>query len=333
MTSTATPPDRSLLDNWQPQWRWAMGNKYGYRQALSERNEQLDKCHFDSFSVKRMSSVFGAEISDIDLQKPLSDLAVEELHQAICDYHVIVFKAQHLSQQQIADFALQLGDLNINPLRKYAKDALKVDRVLHDEKRNSVENVWHIDETWRSLPPWLTMLQLKDCPRGGDTLFSSLEWAYQGLDDEFKAMLENVYCEYDHRCWLKEPMCKNFDVTKMLEQFPPIQHPIVRAHPITGLKQLYFSPTFLSKLVGLPEGVNQNDVVLRLLWEVSTPEFQTRIQWSEGDLCIFDNYANIHYATFDYWPNLRSIDRTCVQLPPQYREAVERQVKASDFKL
>ena len=96
-------------------------------------------------------------------------------------------------------------------------------------------------------------------------MFSDLESIYQGLSPDLKALLENVYCEYDHRCWLSQPMYSNFDEEKILSKFPPIQHPIIREHPITGNKQLYFSTAFLSKLVGLPKGVDQNEIIMRFI--------------------------------------------------------------------
>lgn len=328
MSSNSNDTRGSPLDNWQPEWDWSLGNLYGYRTFLAEKNQQLDDHRYHHFQLQRMSTVYCARITDLDISKSLDDATKAELIHAINEYHVLVFPRAGLAPDQILHLGTQFGELNINPLRNYAKEGKKVDVVAHDGDRNSVENVWHIDETWRPVPPWLIFIQINELSQGGDTLFSCLESAYHSLDPRLQEMLSSVYCEYDHRCWLKEDMFAHFDPAPVMDKFPPLQHPIVSEHPLTGRKQLYFSPTFLSKLVGLPEGVSQDEVIMRLLWALSVPEFQCRMSWQPGDLAIFDNYANIHYATFDYWPNGRSISRMSVALPSESRSKVESRVRS-----
>ena len=320
--------DKADKDIWQPQWHWPMGNRYGKRPTLAKRNEVLKALTFEGIRVEPMTTSLGAEIYDIDLEKPLSEQTRQSLVSALSNYRLIVFREQNLSPEALYAFAAQLSEPHINAFRDFAKAKKITDLVIHDEEHNSVENVWHIDETWRDVPPWVTVLQLQDCPHGGNTLFCDLQSVYEGMDPELKNMLENVYCEYDQRCWLTQPMFQHFDAKEILKKSPPVQHPIFINHPITGARQLYFSPAFLSKFVGLPDGVSQDEIVMRLLLEIATPEYQCRMSWRAGDIVLFDNYANIHYASFDYWPQKRTVDRMGLKLPSEYREGVREKSRA-----
>jgi taurine dioxygenase len=92
---------------------------------------------------------------------------------------------------------------------------------------------------------------------------------------------------------------------------PPVEHPLIVVHPITGKRLLYVNPTFTSRIVELPR--RESDAILKLLFDhLVQPDFQVRLKWRENDVAIWDNRATQHYATGDYYPEYRRMHRVTV---------------------
>ena len=82
----------------------------------------------------------------------------------------------------------------------------------------------------------------------------------------------------------------------------PVLQPLVRTHPDTGRKALYFHPVKAENIVGMSPAESQ--VLLKDLLERSVREdFIYRHKWKKGDVLIWDNRAAMHRAYFDYDPD------------------------------
>ena len=92
---------------------------------------------------------------------------------------------------------------------------------------------------------------------------------------------------------------------------PPVTHPIVRTHPVTGLKAIYVSEGFTTHINGLPQ--DASDSLLNLLFRhVVRPEFTMRWRWRTGDVAMWDNRITQHFAVDDYRPHRRVMHRATV---------------------
>ena len=67
------------------------------------------------------------------------------------------------------------------------------------------------------------------------------------------------------------------------------EHPLIRTHPVTGWKSLFFNPGFVTKIVGIPKA--ESDTIVAYLTDVvaTTLEGQIRVQWGVGDVVFWDN--------------------------------------------
>lgn len=66
-----------------------------------------------AFDIRSFAEKVGAEIIGLDLSRPLSDADFARVHQAHLDYHVVVFRDQHITPQQQIDFSRQIGRAHV----------------------------------------------------------------------------------------------------------------------------------------------------------------------------------------------------------------------------
>ena len=151
--------------------------------------------HFDA---RQLGSTVGAEISGVDLTAPLSDDVVAELRQALYDYKVIFFRDQPMDPQQHVAFARRFGDLEVHPFLPSNTGEPELVRFEKTAEVSGYENSWHHDVTWRACPSMGAILHAVSVPdTGGDTLFSDMYAAYDGLDQATKDEIDGLWAVHD----------------------------------------------------------------------------------------------------------------------------------------
>ena len=50
----------------------------------------------------------------------------------------------------------------------------------------------------------------------------------------------------------------------------------------------------------------------RIYREATVPEYQFRLRWSKNTLAMWDNRIAQHYASSDYWPQRRVMERAAI---------------------
>jgi taurine dioxygenase len=90
-----------------------------------------------------------------------------------------------------------------------------------------------------------------------------------------------------------------------------VAHPVVARHAATGRRHLYVNRNFVDHIVGLEpdEGVELMDLLCR---QADYPEYQCRFRWEPHSVAFWDNRAVQHYASSDYWPSVRVMQRASV---------------------
>src|SRR5216684_2621852 len=79
--------------------------------AIGARGGEMS---YRAFDVSRVAGALGAEISGIDLARPLDDAVIAEIRRALLDHQVIFFRDQHLTPEQHLAFGRRFGDLNVH---------------------------------------------------------------------------------------------------------------------------------------------------------------------------------------------------------------------------
>ena len=182
-----------------------------------------------------------------------------------------------------------------------AKDALK----------GGSENEWHTDITGHARPSFGAVLRAVEVPAiGGDTLWADAGAAYDGLSQAVRNRIDPLVAVHDRR--RSSGLAMPAEAVEQLSQtFPLVEHPVVRVHPETGRRTLFVNPIFTSHIVGLDD-VESERSLAQLYRQITRPEYQCRFRWTAGSVAFWDNRATQHYASSDYFPERRVLERISI---------------------
>ncbi len=268
-----------------------------------------------SFVAEAHTPHIGATIHGLDLSQALSGAVQAELKAALAQYEVIFFRDQTLSPAQQVAFTRCFGQVNeVKAFFPRVESQPEVEIVESTAQRPGVSNNWHADITWQAQPPIGTSLYAQVIPAsGGDTLWASMTTAYAALPKDFQAYLETLSAMHTWEVtgwteYLLRQDASGEQLQAARAKYPPVTHPVVRVHPITGKKILYVNPTFTTHIHGLPRA--QSDALLAQLFALITaPEVQARFRWQPHSLAVWDNRSTQHYAVADFYPQHRKLHR------------------------
>jgi taurine dioxygenase len=311
MTTTAGATPRAFR---LPGYPVAVGP---FTHVAAER-DRLAALRWRSFDARRLGATVGAEIEGVDLTAPLADDVVAELRQALHDYKVIFFRGQPLTPPQHVAFARRFGDLEIHPFLASNTGEPELVRFEKTAEVSGYENSWHHDVTWRACPSMGAILHAVSVPdHGGDTLFADMYAAYEALDEATKAEIDGLEAVHDFTQTFGHTLGAEERRTAQ-EQYPPVRHPVVCTHPATGKRHLYVNRPFVSHIEGLDRDASL-ELLDRLCRQADAPEHQCRFTWTPDAVAFWDNRAVQHYASSDYWPQRRIMERASVIGTPPRR--------------
>jgi taurine dioxygenase len=282
----------------------------GPRTGLRRLPEGEESRPYERFTVTPCTSLIGAEISDIDLGRPIEPGTFAELDRALLEFKVLFFRDQHITGARQRDFARMWGELEIHPFLPQG-EVPEIVRFEKGAETAGVENVWHADVTWREQPALGSVLRAVEVPEaGGDTCFADMAAAYDFLPAHVKARIDDRVAVHDFTL----PFGIGMDPAKLSqtqEKYPAVEHPVVRTHPRTGRRTLFVNAIFTTHIVGLPE--DESEDLLKLLFkQAAVPEYQVRFKWAPGSIAFWDNRAVQHYAVSDYFPRRRVMERAAI---------------------
>ena len=271
-----------------------------------------DSIPYETITVDPLTPIIGAELSGIDLSRPLGNRQLDEVHRALAENLVIFFRNQHITEEQHLAFGRLFGDLHLHPAAPHAPGHPEL-MIIHADKDSPRANGegWHSDVSCDPEPPTGSILYIRTCPpRGGDTLFASMYAAYEALSERLKRYLDGLTAIHDGED-VYRGLYANYGVADK-PNYPRAEHPVVRTHPVTGHKALYVNRGFTRRIVGVPR--DESDGILRYLYEhMENPLFQCRFRWRPDSIAFWDNRCTQHRAMWDYWPHTRSGHRVTVK--------------------
>ena len=114
---------------------------------------------YETIEVEPITPVIGAEISGVDISKPLGNQTYQEIHNALMKHQVIFFRDQDMSLDEHKNFGRLFGELHIHPLRKRRMDIRKSLLSMQTKKSKVVAGMkWHSDVSCDLEPPMGSIL-------------------------------------------------------------------------------------------------------------------------------------------------------------------------------
>ena len=167
---------------------------------------------------------------------------------------------------------------------------------------------WHTDSSFKRVPAKASLLAARAVPKsGGETEWADMRAAYDALDADMQAWLEDKVAVHDYA--YSQGLVGGSDVI-LKSLLPPVEHPVIRPHPMTGRKVLYVG-RHASHIVG--EDVAESRALLRRLCDdACRPPRVWKHRWAVGDLVLWDNRAVLHRGHAYPADQLRRMVRTTV---------------------
>lgn len=269
-----------------------------------------DTDNVEAMKITKVKEHIGAIVTGIDLAKPLDDATQRKLNDAVVENVVLVIRGQaHLTPAQLQDAAARFGELMEDQNRRYLVDGFPLISVLDNFHKDSkgqpakpAQNAtWHTDHTNQERPPKFTMLYAVAVPdKGGATSVCNSRAAYDALPDAFKQRIDGMKTENtlvsSARFHLANP-----DIVKAQQESttPPMIQPLVRTHPETGTKAVWFHKSKTEKIIGMTPEATQ-DFLQELTDRITLPEYCYAHEYEKGDLLIIDDRASLHKAGHDF---------------------------------
>jgi taurine dioxygenase len=269
----------------------------------------------------------GATIEGLDLAAPMTNKEVETVTRALGRYGVIRFPRQQLTGRALRDFSARFGDLEVHVSNVYQEpgipEVMILSNIVEDGKPIGLADAgqdWHTDMSYARMIAFANVLYAVKVPRRdgvtlGNTEFSNMHAAYDDLPDDVKARLEGLTATHDFdKFWsmmVKRPGSKRAPLSEAQRRArPPVSHPVVLTHPITGRKVLYANPGYTVKINGLPQ--DESDALLEYLFAHQLqPKYRYVHRWQEGDVLMWENFGTIHNAVADYRPEEPRLVKRC----------------------
>ena len=270
-----------------------------------------------ALSIRRLGVFLGAEVTGIDLTRPLDAPTLEALKQAHAEHGVLVFPGQRIGAEDLKRFGRCFGELSVHPFSTSSAEAPEL--IVYDNKEGNPPaptDIWHTDETFREAPPMGTALCCKIIPDvGGDTAFASMSAVYEGLSDRWQRFLSGLEAVHDFKPFRGLFAGDRAGIEKLRryeDLYPQVTHPVVTLHPVTGRKVLFVNPQFTLYIKGMAE--DESRMVLDMLYRKTlVHEYQYRHRWQPDMLVFWDNRSVQHSALHDYYPKRRLMERVTIK--------------------
>lgn len=247
------------------------------------------------YTLMPLHESLGMAVIGLDLSAPLDAEASENLSLLLARHLVLVFPSQSLAPEQYLAAAGAFGP----PMRQHYSQHLMpgypdIGLVWHRNGQPAAET-WHTDHTNRERPPAATILYGVEIPSsGGATSIANMREAYWSLSDEERRHLETL------RTVNRLDAERGDTRPEDLAQYgAPVVHPMVRTHPLSRERAIYFHPTKTACIEGMTPEASQ-EYLAALVARLIQPEIVYTHNWVKGDVLVIDDRATLHRAHDDY---------------------------------
>jgi alpha-ketoglutarate-dependent taurine dioxygenase len=257
-----------------------------------------------SLQTRPLHPTLACEITGLALWERPEPTTVAALRDLWARYGVLAFRRQALSEAEVAAFSAWFGPLERIVRTDWASPAVPEIGVisnLRDGQSRPIgglgdgEIQWHSDQSYMQHPATGAVLYALELPpEGGRTSWVDLRAAYAALPDELKHAIEGRRGVFDYTKRLAGYQERDRTISEEARRkTPPVSHPLVHTHPVTGEKALYLDSTTAVGIEGMDAAAGL--ALLDRIYEAATqPAHIYTHGWQVGDLLLWDNGFTMH---------------------------------------
>src|ERR1700760_226185 len=211
-----------------------------------------------AIAIRQIHKHFVGEVSGVDLRQPLTRDEAATIEAGMDRYAVLVFHGQDITDDQQMAFALNFGErenprggnivkpqdsrlsTGLNDVSNLGKDGKPLPPDSRVHLFNLGNCLWHSDSSFRPIPAKFSLLSARVVnPKGGNTEFADMRAAYDALDGDTKAEIEDMICE--HSLMYSRGSLGFLDYSEEEKQmFKPVRQRLGGPHPGHGRQAAYF---------------------------------------------------------------------------------------------
>lgn len=276
--------------------------------------------------VKPVTPHFGAELSGVDISKPLSDEDRQAILAAQAQWGVVVFRNTGLDDDSHVAFSRIFGYLEKAPQRdgvppRYghrelfdAGNITASNEILRDEARilhKEGDRLWHHDSSFMKLRSSHSLLLCYEAPEAeGPTWFADTRAAWDDLPQDRKDQIAGLQCE--HSIWWSRSLVGGPYGEEDIDARGLATHPMVMEHRASGRKAIYVG-SHARDVVGM-ERAKGRALIRELIEWCTQPRYVFANYYRPGDIVVWDNIAALHRGgEYDHLNKRRDMRRTTVR--------------------
>ena len=255
-----------------------------------------------TIEVVPISDALGAEVRGVDLASVDAE-TLKAIHDAWLEHSVLLFRDQTLSDDELADFSRNFGELDLAPPMETTQgtahpEILVISNVKENGKAIGTlgdgEAIWHSDMNYMEEPPTGSLLySLEVPPAGGDTGFCNMYKALETLPADLRRRIEGLSIKHDSSTNSGGYLRQGSKPVTDVRDCPGAVHPMVCTHPESGRKSLFVGRRRYAYVMGLP--LEESEKLLDEVWAHATRKEHTwHHRWRVGDVLMWDNRCTMH---------------------------------------
>ncbi len=264
---------------------------------------------------------FGQEVSAFELKAIQSDDAFAALRHLFEEYSLLLFRDQHLSDEEQLALARRFGPLEDRVIGRQEAEIAPVSNetaagvlAADDWQLLALQAnfLWHTDSTFLPVPALANILQARVVPsRGGETEFVSSRVGWRDLAPELKERIRDraLWHRYAHSRQKIDPeMAKR----EMFHLWDDQCWRAVIKNPANGKESLYIA-SHAYAVDGL-EDAEGLALITEVTEAITQPDQVYSHRWQPGDVLIWDERAVLHRGRPWPYEEPRSLASICVSL-------------------
>jgi len=278
-------------------------------------------------TIEPTGRILGATVRGVDLKQELSRGDFGAILRALGEHGVLCFPGQALEAAELKQFSGRFGDLQVLRNIPHHEPGMPEVTILSNVKMDGkligapdAGQSWHTDMSYGKTIGFVNVLSafkvpVRDGRALGGTEFTNTQAAAADLPPALAKRLEGLTATHDIEAFWeymrREKGSQRPPMTdEQRRQRPPVHHPVLLTHPITGRKVIYVNPGFTIRIDGMPEA-ESTALLQSLLDHVLQPRYRYVHEWTVGDLLLWDHIGTWHFARPDYGPDEYRLMKRC----------------------